>query len=186
METAKLFEAILADLSRTLKQVDARQVERLQAAILSADRVFIAGKGRSGLQMKAFAMRLMHLGLTVHVVDDVTSPAIAAGDLLLIGSASGRTASLLRHVDTANAIGATIATLTGNLESPIAAAARTLVYIPASNFKAGAKSPQDTVLVMGSLFEHSLGLACDLLVIRLKHALRVDDVAMNARHANLE
>ncbi|MDE2857918.1 MAG: SIS domain-containing protein [Chloroflexota bacterium] len=186
METPELFEAILADLSRTLRQVDARQVEHLKEAILSADRVFIAGKGRSGLQMKAFAMRLMHLGLTVHVVDDVTTPSIAAADLLLIGSSSGRTASLLRHVDTAKETGTSIATFTGNLESPIAAAAQTLVHIPASNFKAGAESGEESVLVMGSLFEHCLGLVCDLLVIRLKQALGVDESAMNARHANLE
>lgn len=186
METPELFEAILADLSRALRQVDATQVERLQEAMLSADRIFIAGRGRSGLQMKAFAMRLMHLGLTVHVLDDVTTPSIAAADLLLIGSASGRTDSLLRHVATAKEIGTSIATFTGNLESPIAAAAKTLVHIPASNFKAGAKSGEDSVLVMGSLFEHCLGLTCDLLIIRLKHALGVDESAMNARHANLE
>ena len=186
METSELFDAILADLSRTLGQLDATQVEDLQDAILSADRVFIAGKGRSGLQMKAFAMRLMHLGLTVHVVDDVTTPALAEGDLLLVGSSSGRTASLLRQVATARQIGATIATVTGNLESPIADAAGTLVYIPASNFKSGAKSKEKSVLVMGSLFEHCLGLLCDLLIIRLKHALNVDESAMNARHANLE
>lgn len=186
MESPELFEAILADLSRTLRQVDAAQLEHLKDAILSADRVFIAGKGRSGLQMKAFAMRLMHLGLTVHVLDDVTTPAIARKDLLLVGSSSGRTASLLRHVDTAERIGASIATLTGNLESPIAAAAKILAHIPASNFKAGANSGEDSVLVMGSLFEHCLGLVCDLLIIRLKDTLQVDESAMNARHANLE
>lgn len=186
MRTPDLFEAILADLSRTLRQVDPTRLEHLQAAILGADRIFIAGKGRTGLQMKAFAMRLMHLGLTVHVLDDVTTPSIAAADLLLIGSASGRTASLLRHVDTAQAIGASIAIVTGNLESPIAAAAQTRVHIPASNFKAGANSGEDSVMVMGSLFEHCLGLLCDLLIIRLKHALQVDESAMNARHANLE
>lgn len=186
MQTPELFEAILADLSRTLRQVDPAQLAHLQTAILRADRIFIAGKGRTGLQMKAFAMRLMHLGLTVYVVDDVTTPSIAAADLLLVGSSSGHTASLLRHVATAQAIGASISTVTGNLESPIAAAATTRVHIPASNFKAGANRGEDSVLVMGSLFEHCLGLLCDLLIIRLKHALQVDESAMNARHANLE
>ena len=186
METPELFDAILADLARALRRVDATQVEDLKEAILSADRVFIAGRGRSGLQMKAFAMRLMHLGLTVHVVDDVTTPAVAEADLLLVGSSSGRTASLLRHVDTAKGIGTSIAAVTGNLESPIAAAAKILVHIPASNFKAGANTGEDSVLVMGSLFEHCLGLLCDLLIIRLKRALQVDESAMNARHANLE
>ena len=182
----ELVEAIVADVGRTLRRVDADEVEALGAALLTADRVFLAGKGRTGLQMRAFAMRLMHLGLTVHVVDDVTTPAIGAGDLLLIGSSSGRTGSLLRYVETVGATGARLATLTGNLDSPIAAAADRCVYIPATNFKAGGRAGQDSVLVMGSLFEHCLGLLCDLLIIRLKAALSVDEAAMNARHANLE
>ena len=189
MEHRELVDAILADIARALQQVDAAQIEALGSTLLSAERIFIAGKGRTGLQMRAFAMRLMHLGLTVHVVDDVTTPAIGEGDLLLIGSSSGRTGSLLRYVDSVSATGATgakLATLTGNLDSPIAAAADALVYIPASNFKAGGKSGEGSVLVMGSLFEHCLGLLCDLLIIRLKAALNVDQAEMNARHANLE
>lgn len=182
----ELVDAILADVGRTLRRVDAGEVKALQAALLSAERIFLVGKGRAGLQMRAFAMRLTHLGLSVHVVDDVTTPAISAGDLLLIGSSSGRTGSLLRYIETVGATGARLATLTGNLESPIAAAADSRVYIPASNFKAGGNAGDESVLVMGSLFEHCLGLICDLLIIRLKAALNVDEAQMNARHANLE
>lgn len=186
MESRELIDAILDDLSRALTQVDPAQIEAMQDAILKAEHIFIAGKGRSGLQMKAFAMRLMHLGLTVHAVDDVTTPALAAGDLLLIGSSSGRTGSLLRYVESATAIGATLAAFTGDADSPIAAAAETILYIPATNFKAGRLSEEKSVLVMGSLFEHCLGLICDLLIIRLKQTLRVAESAMKARHANLE
>jgi len=186
METPDLIEAIIADIGRALGQVEPTQVDDICAAILAADRVFIAGKGRSGLQMRAFAMRLMHLGWTAHVVDDVTTPAIGAGDLLLIGSSSGRTGSLLRYIDTAREAGATLAVFTGNLDSPIAEAAKSIVHIRATNFKAGRKSGVDSVLVMGSLFEHCLGLLCDLIIIRLKAAREIDEAAMNARHANLE
>lgn len=186
METPELIDAILGDLGRALCQVDPRQVDDICKAILSADRIFIAGKGRSGLQMKAFAMRLMHLGFSVHVVDDVTTPAIAAADLLLIGSASGRTGSLLRYIDTARETGARLATFTGVMDSPIATAAASVLHIPATNFKAGSPSAVESVLVMGSLFEHCLGLLCDLIVIRLKLALGAEESAMNARHANLE
>ena len=182
----ELVDAILADIGRTLRQVDADEVEALEAVLLAAERVFLAGKGRTGLQMRAFAMRLMHLGLRVHVVDDVTTPAIGRGDLLLIGSSSGRTGTLLRYVETLGATGAGLAALTGNLESPLAAAANCRVYIPASNFKAGADAGNESVLVMGSLFEHCLGLVCDLLIIRMKAALGMDEARMNARHANLE
>ena len=186
METPELIDAILADIGRALRQVDPAQVDDICSALQSADRIFVAGKGRSGLQMKTFAMRLMQLGLSVHVVDDVTTPAIATGDLLLIGSSSGRTGSLLRYIDTARETGARLATFTGVLDSPIAAAAASVVHIPATNFKAGSPTGFDSVLVMGSLFEHCLGLICDLIIIRLKAARGVDESAMNARHANLE
>ncbi len=186
MQTAELIEAILDDLGRVLRQLDAAQVAALQAELLNAQRIFIAGRGRTGLQMRAFAMRLMHLGMKVHVVDDVTTPAIETGDLLLIGSSSGKTSSLLRYVDIIGATGAKLAALTGNLDSPIAAAAKILVHIPASNFKAGHSQEPNSVLVMGSLFEHCLGLLCDLLIIRLKVALDVPEAEMNQRHANLE
>ena len=100
METPDLIEAIIADIKRALGQVDPAQVDDICAAICTADRVFVAGKGRSGLQMRAFAMRLMHLGLTAHVVDDVTTPAIGSGrpavDRLVFG-AYELAAALYRH-----------------------------------------------------------------------------------------
>ncbi|MXX51133.1 MAG: SIS domain-containing protein [Chloroflexi bacterium] len=185
MTTAELIDAMFADIGATLRQVDPEQIDALQRAILSARRVFIAGKGRSGLQMRAFAMRLMHLGLTAHVVDEVTTPAIEVGDLLLVGSSSGRTRSLVGAVEALAGASVTLAAICGNLDSPIARAADCLVYIPATNFKTDG-SGDKSILVMGALFEHCLGLCCDLLVIRLKAALGVPEHEMNARHANIE
>lgn len=186
METRDLIDAMLSDLKRALDAVHSGEVAALQAALLSAERVFVAGKGRTGLQMRAFAMRLMHLGLRVHVVDDVTTPAIGTGDLLLIGSSSGRTGSLLRYIDTVEQTDAALALITGNRESPLVAAASTAVFIPATNFKAGRGRGDDSVFVMGALFEQCLSLLCDLMVIRLKAALSVTQAEMDARHANLE
>jgi len=186
MTTDMLITAILADLSATLNQLDDEKIHTLKTAILDAKRIFIAGKGRTGLQMRAFAMRLMHLGLAVHVVDDVSTPAIQAGDLLIIGSGSGRTASLVRYAESVQSSGASLATITGNQSSPIAELAQVVVYIPASNFKADNRADNKSVLVMGSLFEHSLGLLCDLIVIQLMETLKQSENDMNARHANLE
>ncbi len=184
MQTSELIDTVLADIRRALEAVDPAQIDALQREILAAKRVFIAGKGRTGLQMRAFAMRLMHLGLTIHVVDEVTTPAIAAGDLLLLGSSSGRTRSLVDAVESLEGKNIRLAVICGNLQSPIARAAHTLLHIPATNFKAGGGN--DSVLVMGALFEHCLGLLCDLLIIRLKDVLVVDEADMNARHANIE
>ena len=186
MKTKKLIDLILDDLSSTLHQVDPDQIDALRSALLHANRIFIAGKGRTGLQMRAFAMRLMQLGLHVHAVDDVTTPSIQSGDLLLLGSASGRTTSLVRYAESTRSIGALVGTIVGDPTSPITASANYVVTIPAGNFKSAEQSRSNSVLVMGSLFEHSLGLLCDLIVVQLKSALNVSEEKMNSRHANLE
>ncbi len=186
MKTANLIDTILDNLSSTLHQVDSDQIEAMQKALLRANRIFIAGRGRTGLQMRAFAMRLMHLGLHVYVVDDVTTPGITAADYLLIGSGSGRTPSLIRYAETARSLGVEVGAFVGDQGSPIATSAKQIVYIPATNFKSGDYSSEKSVLVMGALFEHTLGLIGDLIIIQLKAALNVSEDDMNARHANLE
>lgn len=40
-------------------------MEKFADAILKADRILVAGAGRSGFVARAFANRLMHMGLTV-------------------------------------------------------------------------------------------------------------------------
>ena len=65
---------------------------------MGARTVFVAGSGRSGLAMRSFAMRLIHLGLSAHVVGETTTPRITDRDLLLIGSGSGSTPGLGRSL----------------------------------------------------------------------------------------
>ena len=52
---------------------------------------FTIGRGRLRLVMDMFAIRLMHLGLNVHAIGEPTTPAMRSGDLLVIGSGSGKT-----------------------------------------------------------------------------------------------
>ena len=62
--------------------VDHTEVGAVLDGIHDARRVFVTGAGRSGLVARAFANRLMHLGMSVHVVGEVTTPAIERGDAL--------------------------------------------------------------------------------------------------------
>ena len=67
---------ILDELRQALAALDNESVERLIAAILKARRIFVAGAGRSGLIMRSFAMRLIHLGFDVSVVGETVTPAM--------------------------------------------------------------------------------------------------------------
>lgn len=178
--------AILQELEATLGAVDARELDALRNAIRNAPRIFVAGKGRSGLQARAFAMRLMHLGLTVFVVDEVTTPSLRAGDLLLIASGSGRTSSLVEYSARAKKIGATVALVTINSISSIADSAQVIVRIPAPSPKIEMSSAASSILPMGSLFEQALGFLFEVLIVQLMGELNVNTGQMFERHANLE
>jgi len=186
-ELGELLSGICEELRQCLAQVAEENVRRAVSAIADAPRVLVAGAGRSGLAVRAFAMRLMHLGKDVFVVGDVTTPAIQEGDLLLIGSGSGRTASLVAAADKAKSLGAKIALFTMDPGSEIAQMADVVVQIPAPSPKAdsGVQSAQ-SIQPMGSLFEQCLFVLLDALIVRLMKRDGVSADEMFTRHANLE
>ncbi|KPK61431.1 MAG: hypothetical protein AMK73_07960, partial [Planctomycetes bacterium SM23_32] len=55
-----------------LEDMDAGAAEGLVRMILRANRVFVTGKGRSGLVAECFAMRLMQMGFDAHVPGEAT------------------------------------------------------------------------------------------------------------------
>ena len=179
--------AIARELSVCLSEVSVNQMAAALSAIDSHDRIFVAGVGRSGLAMQALAMRLMQFDKKVHVVGDVTTPAIARDDLLLIGSGSGSTDSLLVMAHRAHSLGARILLVTIVPISPIGQLADCVVRIPAPATKAkDATGTVNTVQPMGSLFEQVLFLLGDAFVLSLMEKHGIDSDVMFTRHANLE
>lgn len=182
-----LCTALMAELDRALNSIKHDELAQFRTLLREAPCIFIAGKGRSGLAMRAFAMRLMHLGLHVHVVDEITTPCIQKSDLLVIGSGSGRTTSLVNYAERAAEIGADVALITSAPTSPIHALAACVVQVAASTPKLGSDYDRAaSVQPMGSLFEQVLLLMLDLLIIQLMNELDQDPGSMFDRHANLE
>ena len=180
-------EQILAEVTACARQVSAESLTQAGALMESSARIFVAGAGRSGLCMKALGMRLMHLGKTVYVVGETTTPSIEAENLLVIGSGSGKTSSLLAMAEQAQRHGAKILLFTTDATSPLAELADHRVIIPAPSLKTsqeirGLISTQP----LGTLFEQSMLILCDSLILGLMQRLGVDAAQMSERHANLE
>ena len=172
-------------LVEALREPDrAAALDDAAAALRGARRVFVLGAGRSGLALKMTAMRLMHLGLEVHVVGDVTTPAIAAGDALLVASGSGTTAGILRSANTAAEVGAQIVCLTTDGSSPLAELAAVTVVVPAAQKQdhGGTRSAQYS----GGLFEQSVVFVGDAIFHSLWLASGATADELWPRHANLE
>jgi len=178
---------IVKELGECLGKVSGEQMAAAAKAIEAAPRIFLAGAGRSLLGIRGFAMRLMHMGMQAYVVGETTTPGIAAGDLLIVGSGSGRTASLVATAQKAKQIGASILLVTIDPTSPIGEVANVVVQIPAPSPKAiGGGGAARTIQPMGSLFEQSLFLLLDAMVVALMKRSGMTTDEMFKRHANLE
>jgi 6-phospho-3-hexuloisomerase len=134
--------------------------------------------------LKAFAMRMMHLGYTVYVVGEVVTPAIKEGDLLLVGSGSGETRTVAVVAKQAKAFGASVAAITIFPDSTIAGIADFTLIIPGKTTKrdSGVHSMQPG----GNLFEQSLLIVLDGLISRLNEPGRLGMESGFPLHANLE
>ena len=173
-----------ATLVDALAQLNPLSLERAVSELHAAKSVFVLGAGRSGLALRMTAMRLMHLGLSVHVVGEVTTPAIGRGDVLLAASGSGTTEAIVRSAKTAIDVGAVVITLTTATNSPLAGLSSVLVEVPAAEKldRAATKSVQ----YAGSLFEQAVVTIGDAFFhsLWLRSGRSADDLW--PRHANLE
>jgi 6-phospho-3-hexuloisomerase len=175
---------ILNELERTLAAVSDAEIAVAQRMILTANRVFVTGAGRTGLALKMVAMRLMHLGLAVHVAGDATTPAIGPGDLLLVASGSGTTAAPVHAAEVAVKTGARVVALTATPASRLGMLAKGVVVIPAA-----AKQDHGGMIseqYAGALFEQSVLLIMDAMFQALWHERGESAEELWKRHANLE
>jgi 6-phospho-3-hexuloisomerase len=185
--TADALELVRTEVDRAVRAVVETDPDGLDAVadlVSGAGRVFVHGAGRSGLALRMTAMRLMHLGLTVHVVGEVTSPAIGEGDVLLTASGSGTTSGIVGAAQSAVDAGARVAAVTTAADSPLAEVATAVVLVPAAEKldRSGSASAQ----YAGGLFEQVVVLVGDALFHALwqRSGQSADD--MWPRHANLE
>lgn len=177
---------VLGELERTLTMISPEETDQLVDRIVAAKKILVAGAGRSGLAVKAFAMRLMHMGFDAYVVGETVTPNFEATDLLLIGSGSGETGSLVQMATKAREIGGSIALITIFPRSTIGQLADITVRIPAPTPKVSTDTGWTSIQPMGSLFEQSLFIFLDLTILRLMDRAAKDSGTMFKRHANLE
>lgn len=164
-----------------LDQSDPDCIGRLSRITLQSERVFLLGAGRSGLVAKAFAMRLMHLGLQAHVAGESTTPSLQKGDAVIIVSGSGRTASISAITERINRSGATLVLVTAAPQSPIQAHCSEIILIPCGDH------PEDcSWMPLGSIFEVTAFILLETAVATIRSQLGVSHHDMRRRHSVLE
>ena len=182
---SELAKRALSDVGVVVERLDATAFESFAQAIAAAKAIALHGLGREGLQMKGVAMRLFHLGLDAHVVGEMTTPPVSAGDLLICSAGPGDFASIAALTRIAKEAGAKTAIVTAQPSSSLAKNADHVLHIPAQTM-ADDRGAKASVLPMGSLFELSQMLVFELLVLRLREIKSETAATMRARHTNLE
>ncbi|MCL7748304.1 6-phospho-3-hexuloisomerase [Halalkalibacter alkaliphilus] len=185
MQTTEYTLEIIKELQRTANLINEVKVEMLVERILEANKIFVAGAGRSGFMAKSFAMRMMHVGLDPYVVGETVTPNLEEGDLFIVSSGSGETKSLVSMTERAKSLGATVAAVTISPNSTIGSLADITIQIPAQA-KSGEKAGNETIQPMGSLFEQSLLLLYDAIILRFMEKNSLNSNTMFGRHVNLE
>jgi 6-phospho-3-hexuloisomerase len=180
-----LLNVVLSEISGVATGVDRTQVGALAKSLQAAHRVFVTGEGRSGFMAKAFAMRLMHLGLPVFVLGETTTPAITGSDTLVAVSGSGTTGNTVRIAEQAAALGAIVWAITTDAGSPLGTTATGHLVIPAATkYRRPDEAP--TIQPLSSLFDQVTHIALDVVCLEIAGARGVDNARAARAHANTE
>jgi 6-phospho-3-hexuloisomerase len=128
----------------SLKYVDNDQAMRMIRAVLTSERIFIAGTGRSSLIGRFFAHRLVDLSLDAYVVGETITPAARVTDCIIAISGSGETTYTLNAVEMGKKVGAKIVAVTSYPESALGKMANIVIWIPGRILEKG--NHQDYIL----------------------------------------
>lgn len=187
MEIKEILHNIAAELNNCFQDLEESQLQELEKRIKQANKIFVAGAGRSLMMIRGLAMRLMHMGFQSYVVGETVTPAIEPGDLLIIASGSGSTGSLIVMAEKCINIGAALALITANPDSPIGKRADHIVYVPTATSKI-TESSRKTFQPGGNTFEQSVLLISDAIIMDIISGtdLEENNKVLMKKHANLE
>jgi len=185
-----LYATAVAELGAVFTHLDDAAVDRAVAMIANAKTAakttVVFGGGRERLQIMGFAMRLYHLGLSVAVEGDMTTPPVGPGDLFIVTVGPGEISTALALLGVAKTAGATILVITAQPGGRAAAYADFVLHLPAQTMADDQAEKAASVLPMGSLYEGALFVLFEVMVLKLRKRLGISPEAMRANHTNLE
>ena len=179
-------ERRLEHIHRLMEELSPDAAEMLVERICEASAVFVTGKGRTGYVADCFAMRLMQMGVVVHVPGEATCPRISEGDLMIALSCSGTTSTTVEMARIARGSNACVVAVTADEDSTLAEIAHHQLLVPVR----GQQFPQCETTVLGpynnTLFEEAMLLYFDALVYTMVERENIPRDRLSQRHTNLE
>ncbi len=187
--------AILDNIQSAEEYLNEEDVKEFIKILINSKNIFVIGAGRSGLAGRAFAMRLMHLGLSSYVVGETISPAIYEDDCILAISGSGETNTCVNAAKISKDRGAKVLALTSNPDSSLGKLADSLIYVQGRTkqevddedyLKRQIKGNYTSLTPLGTAFELTSLIFLDGLVCELMEVLGETESDLKSRHTVLE
>lgn len=188
-------EAILNNIKTAEEFLDDKSIEKFEEIIVNSKNIFVTGAGRSGLAAKAFAMRLMHLGLSAYVVGETISPAIYEDDCIVAISGSGETNTIVSAVKIAKNRGSKVLALTSYPDSTLGQLADTFILVKGRTkkevddenyIKRQIHGNYISLTPLGTAFELTTLVFLDAIVSELMEKMHQTESDLKARHTVLE
>ncbi|KUK74894.1 6-phospho-3-hexuloisomerase [Methanobacterium formicicum] len=187
-------QEIVDNVLSVTEELDPKNIEDMTELLQTSKNVFVMGLGRSGLVARAFAMRLMHLGISVYVVGETTTPALSSKDCLLAISGSGETFSIISAANIAHKRGTKIIAVTSYVDSTLGEMADLVVHIKGRTKIDSEKNyitrqmngKHQSLSPMGTLFEVTSLIFLDSLIAQLMLEMEITEEDMKARHTVIE
>ena len=179
----ELTKKVLEEHKQVLMDVDDGEVEKLLDAIAEAKCIQVFGMGRMKCAVRAFVMRLMHMGLDAHVVYDTTCPNIGPGDLLIANAACTTIGYTVMKF--ANELGAKVVAITANPKSKAAGLCDFTVNLK-GQVHGGRDYEIPSIQPMAALFEQTIFVFEDIIIQLLMKKLNITKEQMAKKHTNVD
>jgi 6-phospho-3-hexuloisomerase len=188
-------EFIVENIKEVIELLDREAIKNMLQKILDGERIFVMGAGRSGLVAKAFAMRLMHLGFTVYVVGETTTPAVGKNDVVIAISGSGETRSIADLGEIVKGIGSTLITVTSKKDSTLGRISDIVMVLPSKtkndqdaggSLEKNMRGEYKNLPPLGTAFEITSLVFLDSVIAELITIKGVSEADLKKMHTNVE
>ena len=194
-EVLSSMRLIIETLKEVIDKLDREAIKAMLQKTIDGNQVFVMGAGRSGLVAKAFAMRLMHLGFSVYVVGETTTPAVLPQDVVFAISGSGETRTIADLGKLAKDIGSTLITITSKKDSTLGRISDIAVIIPrktkndpdeAGYLERHMRGDYKNIPPLGTSFEITALVFLDSVIGQLIMLTGTSEAELKSRGTNIE
>lgn len=185
-------DVVLAEINEVLSSVDEAKLNEMVDALTKNKEVKVLGyaAGRMGSGLKAFIMRLNHLGIKASFFGDNYVPPMNDNDVFICCSNSGTTKSVVNILEIFKAkANGTIISFVGNENSKMAELSDIVIKFKTCN--GGLNSADDpskinSIQPMTTLTEQAMFILFDLIVMLIIDKLNIDIKDTKQYHSNIE